>query len=153
MTRRDRAALALALECLRGDGSLPVVEMLRALDLGGRDAQWLKWAVEERGADGDTSFPRGHLGVRLLRARLAILLRAILRADAIEREDRETGWAHDSTRTVVVCAGCGEPTNYRHGERMTILRDGRPDVCRRTGRLELARNAIPLWEQARRRES
>jgi hypothetical protein len=75
MTRRDRYALALALECLRTPPKVTRVPMyaLHALPEEIREA----WEIA-----------RYEVGVphRLLRARLALLLRVMLRVDAWERD-------------------------------------------------------------------
>lgn len=139
LTRRDRAALTLALECLRakvgpfGDHAYyHVNNAAGALDLGRAVSDQLRDVILDMERDDAADW-------RLLRARIALALRAILRADAIERDD---WWPRYEMRTRVVCAGCGDilPA-YAHGEKTSA-------ACPRTGRVETARNAIPLWEQA-----
>lgn len=80
MTRRDRAALALAYECLRrqrGRSVYPheeaLITAINALSCADDERLWL--LVDER-----FTASTGHHATRLLRARLALLLRVLLRA-------------------------------------------------------------------------
>lgn len=89
LTRRDRAAMQLAYECVRSrwwssarDSDIRLAE--DALFLGGRAASGILRASEEaREAIYFAGFAVEHFReYRLLRARLALLLRVLLRADA-----------------------------------------------------------------------
>jgi len=164
MTNRDRAALVLAyasLRAMRGDlvqdeavvrwrdnAERSVDLCVTAFILGASEATRLLRMVT-------LLLPWERPTWRLQRARLALLLRVVLRVEAIEREEATEGegWASDSMDTRVVCSGCGERVTWNHGELMTErwnyrARKIEPDLCPKTGRIERARNAIPLWEQA-----
>jgi hypothetical protein len=120
MTRRERLAMEWALRELRRECLGDALHALRREDRSavsmsiGTDA-WDVWDTE----DG-----------RLLRARLALALRALLRADA-----------DDYGPTIVYCTGCG----WRWDGRTTVR--GRSD-CHDVERT--TRRYTPLWEQARR---
>lgn len=104
LSRRDRAALTLALECVRAgdDGE----DTGHALDCagGGLSASVLRALQYADKVDCD---PLG----RVIRARLALLLRLVLRCDAATREEpgaypppawRLTYWLRDQSTTVLV---------------------------------------------------
>jgi hypothetical protein len=127
MTRRDRYALALALECLRTPPKVTRVPMyaLHALPEEIREA----WEIA-----------RYEVGVphRLLRARLALLLRVMLRVDAGDvrrwrcpQHGRSVAWDwHDEHGEEWWCSAC---------RRWRISRID-PPTCR----------IRPLWEIAAR---
>lgn len=103
MTRRDRAALTLALECLReiesgwdawGDFD-PLHQAMCALDIGGLDASTIRFNVY---------CAQPHADPWLLRARLALLIRAVLRSDA--------GDMGRWSRGRFFCASCGETVDW-----------------------------------------
>jgi hypothetical protein len=117
LTRRDRCALALALECLRDDwggtsrGVAASLSVSRAMDAlraacNGRDccAYWLVVSLRE--------VPMGN--PRLLRARLALLLRVLLRVDRDDlrrwrcpEHGRRVAWYwHDGRGEEWWCAEC-----------------------------------------------
>jgi hypothetical protein len=150
VTRRDRMALALALGWLRAslgrsreshrkmrdEDAVFLVEMAGdALDLGGDVCD------DVRAACTTTRAGRPIKPTRMLRARMAILLRAILRADAIASWD---SWSSvPDPRMHCVCTGCGAVTGgYENGQRMVDA-----DVCPVSGKTESARWPVPLWEQ------
>lgn len=85
---------------------------------------------------------RLYLDTRVERVRWALLLRAVLRADAYEREAVELGVpASILMRWHPVCDGCGEPVpNYAIGDPVNI--------CPKRGGHPVARQARPLWEHA-----
>jgi hypothetical protein len=77
VTRRDRAAMVYAAELLRGDCTDSAVRVLESEHIfGGALSEAASWVIEPRRA---SVYERRK---RLLRARLALLLRALLRADA-----------------------------------------------------------------------
>lgn len=76
LTRRDRAAMVLALECIRRGDSIGGV--LLPLDCAGTAARILAGDVFDVWA---RDYAQGNDEV-MLRARLALYLRAVLRADA-----------------------------------------------------------------------
>ena len=144
LSRRDRAALTLALECLRAEcpsrGDRSAWDYLddarNVLGIG-------SYAEGMAGAVHDALYAAGPWrSARLLRARLALLLRALLRADALERESEELGLSCAWTlRWCAVCDGCGESLpNYAIGEPV--------NVCPKRGGHPVARRARPLWESA-----
>jgi hypothetical protein len=107
LSRRDRAAMVLAYECIRDPrrrrpGSIEQV----AIDALPEDmrAAWEVSRFTGPGVYGGRSW-------RLLRARLALALRALLRADA--GEDGRVCWTCDGWRWVIVgrerelCPACG----------------------------------------------
>lgn len=102
MTRRDRAALVLALECLRAveDGPVHgVVSARRALSMGDGVALALLGASSAVSAH--------ETGGRILRARLALALRVLLRCDAWERDGGYA--AHDLSPWDVTSLPPGHP--------------------------------------------
>lgn len=127
LTRRDRCAMALALECVRGDnGVAAFMRARRALALGGFGST----SAQVYDAFSDAIA----LGAwRLLRARLALLLRAMLRADAGDFGP-------------CVCRDCGHA--YRPGpwERCEAGTE-RWHGCR-----GVHRRITPAWERAPRHE-
>lgn len=149
MTRAETAALTLALHVLRrsvryhpspcppsaldtcawyaiGDARGVVCE-------GFRDATWYPFP------------PCGTAdGARFLRARLALYLRAVLRAAAIDEWER-TWTGEMPTRWPTVCGGCGIAINgYRVGE---VIEPG-PDSGALACRGATARHPRPLWLDA-----
>lgn len=88
LSRRDRAALVLAYECVRRDDE-DFTECLCPLGCGGPVASAIHdeyldhYADAEEHDHGDRVVPRNALALRVLRARLALLLRVLLRADAV----------------------------------------------------------------------
>lgn len=132
LRRRDRAAMALALECLRASDEPPHVALGRAanvLDAPGYDgrARSQVWnalcAAQQGGLPGDWLTVQ-----RFLRARLALLLRVLLRVDAGEQVE----W-------VAQCAVC-------HEVRGAGCWAPRSCWC---GPYRMARRIRPLWEAAR----
>ena len=100
LTRRERAALTLALECLRcplggvtvGGRRLAPMERARDDVRSAKEALWLGTGIAEeiaRAIDLAGPMARYSLGgrtdPRVLRVRLALLLRVLLRADASSR--------------------------------------------------------------------
>lgn len=85
---------------------------------------------------------RLYLDTRIERVRWALLLRAVLRVDAYERDAVDLGVpASILMRWHPVCDGCGEAVpNYAIGECVNVCpkREGHP----------VARQARPLWESA-----
>lgn len=129
LTRRDRAAMVLALECLRADSAF--AEALRYGDEQG----FALWAC----VMGVTYAPEP-VGSRLLRARLALYLRALLRADEYERSDHGWNFSTPPVRTVV-CDRCAQALPfYEVGDAV--------NACPMDGKPSRARYAIPLWELA-----
>lgn len=137
LSRRDRLAAALALDCLRSDDGIHAAEALSA-SLRDGPFMWpyLIWDSWERAlADGDAFAVKRYGSWRLLRARLALLLRATLRADAVDFSRRR-------------CASCGS--------RYTIAEpddDGLPSFwCGRERRWQSDgpgvwdRRITPLWQ-------
>jgi hypothetical protein len=147
MTRRDRAAMRLALEVLRAEyGSAGLAADV--LERGDDAAEALGEAVEgQRNLDhhyrccGGGPVSSAESARRLLRARLALVLRAMLRADKGDYGE-------------IACTGCGDSDSYhRPGDG---CRDCWIEHWQLTGqiisdnerpRYERVRIA-PLWERA-----
>lgn len=105
LSRRDRAALALALECLRGGEWMAPDHLASAGVVSQRlfEAWWeAAWEAESRGGEGGPEWDR--VTQRLLRARLALALRVLLRADAWDYGRR---WWHCSAE-----CGAGDLTRW-----------------------------------------
>lgn len=138
MTRRDRAALVLALECVRGSKVGGVAMAIDALCFTDCDPYLPPVLVDAEAkmddaieyAPASPEWYRAHYHARdILRARLALLLRAILRADA-----GDCGKAR--------CSGCRRVTRSS-----TVIAIGWCSCCERDARW--SRLPIrPLWEQA-----
>ena len=131
LSRRDRAALTLAYECLRGGAQDPprtggsIYEARAALESGGRFARLLAYNTWCFG-----STPAR----RMMSARLALYLRAVLRADL---ED------YGGTRTF--CRECG----YRSAGHAAWWSHGAGQEGRHGARVAIATRVIcPLWERA-----
>ena len=127
MTRRDRAALSLAYECVRLEpipavGACPrVTDAAEVLSYyGGETAMHIACALESR-------YLRTRDEWRLLRARLALLLRALLREPAIEGD-------------CVLCGG-----SACSADDANCIREG--GCCPCEGRLRWRRYRA-LWESA-----
>lgn len=132
LTRRERAALSLALEVLR-----------RGVADHGSGYRWIRGAaafhvgsaynalIYGRDDDGEDPVPHPgeHVDSRLLRARLALYLRARLRAD---RGDCGRAW----------CPVCGRrvPLHHVSARYCLTVHGGR--------RTRLSRRITPLWQQA-----
>lgn len=142
MTRRDRAAMALALECARDaacriDAETAMESACEALRNGGPMAYAIRsgvlwaqelWAIADRGREGFVGWRRLCL---VLRARLALLLRALLRADAGDFGSRRL-W----------CPACCS-------RRVATSRNGGPWACEVCGTPGVFTPRItPLWELA-----
>lgn len=97
MTRRDRAACVLALECSRDKNPDCITTAMQVLAYGGPIETWIALRRVILG-EGLT-----HVVVRLVRARLALYLRALLRADA-----------GDCGRVGMRCSICGANRGQRH---------------------------------------
>lgn len=127
LSRRDRAACALGYECLRaGD----LTDAMYALDVGGPFTATLVDATNNAEMRGATR--------PILRARLALALRALLRADA---GDMGAWWVHVDT----------------DGEESSEDSDGAPhgrDYCRILAHYfgGDVRLRAPLWSLARKGE-
>ena len=112
MTRRDRAALTLAL-CVLRESVLPVVD---DDDRSLSAEYWANEAICEvvgRGRLGDTEPTPDtchRVTARILRARLALYLRAVLRADA---GDRGRWWWATSDSRRIRCRERYEPGAFR----------------------------------------
>ena len=148
LTRRDRAALTLALEWARwSHGSRDFRDMIALEDAsaplwtGGRVAGSIVIAMANVRTDRARVVDVHSLG-RVMRARLALLLRALLRADALEHDAATLGLpAAIFLRWPPVCDGCGEPLPaYAIGDPVNI--------CPKRGGHPVARQARPLWEHA-----
>jgi len=122
LSRRDRAAMTLALECVR-ESRCGLNEASRALGIGDADSRFLREAM------GHNWY--GHVD-RVRRARLALALRVLLRADAGDFARR------------VVCPECGSrlPDHYKGGERIVCDENDVERSAFRTCRVR------PLWESA-----
>jgi hypothetical protein len=138
LSRRDRAAMTLALEVLRGGVDCSAHERfcdaMVALRLGVFPGP--AYDIEEAANCGPVDEQR------LSNARLALLLRAILRADAVASWD---AWGSvPDPRMHCVCTGCGQDASgYKNGDRMVEA-----DVCPVSGKNESARWPVPLWASA-----
>jgi hypothetical protein len=124
LTRRDRAAMQLALEVLRNHRRFPAVGLGQAADVLGYGPPRLEeWAAPARWSN------RSPRSARLLRARLALYLRAVLRADA----GHYVEWR---------CSVCGEEA---YASARFCYRDGDgPNAIP----MEPHRRITPLWERA-----
>jgi len=125
LSRRDRAALMLALECLRANRDLDTREALSCADLG-RVADEIRVACCWSGSAARW---------RVQRARLALLLRLVLRCDAVMR--KEPGASPLPTWRLIK----DKWDEYAVVFDMNDLRR-MPRLPRRVERI------IPLWEQA-----
>lgn len=143
LSRRDRAALTLALECLRTVG----------IEHGDRDARdatsdatgviaCVEYAAPVSRAALHALERCSWRNVRMIRARFALLLRAVLRADDADRKAATLGLpAAILMRWHAACDGCGESLpNYAIGDLV--------NVCPKRGGHPVARQARPLWEHA-----
>lgn len=146
LTRRDRAAMVLALEWVRvtrDRGGGPFVAVEQALDLLWHGRETAR-AVERSGRvskpraeeDGDLDLRR-----RLLRARLALYLRAVLRANRVDADgnaDPDYGPHRDVAGMLGHCERCGWTQGA--GE----VDNGNPN-CHGMG---TTRRIRPLWDRA-----
>lgn len=122
MTRRDRAAMVLAYQLLCGCGydEQSITETLRCAD---NLDMWAAWV----------SACDSGVRLRLLRARLALALRVLLRADAGDYGPR---WER--------CDGCGYDSRDRWAVEWRLRGN-----CRRSP--VTSRSYAPLWDLAARR--
>lgn len=135
LRRRDRAAMVLALECLRWYPRGP--EASDALRDASDALRLPMWEVGPRTAIGAELYEavrqtwQDDRSCRLLRARLALLLRVLLRVDAGDYGGSRPAECH-------ACGGA-----------ITVFGDGAPcDVCGGLGDLRTS-HIRPLWEAAR----
>jgi hypothetical protein len=140
MTRRDRAALQLAYECLRSsvvgrtywwskcchaEEVLRHCEDMRVARALSRELRWVQHRIDP-----------GDQLVRVLFVRLALLLRVLLRADAGDFGQ-------------LVCDACGEvaTSSRQHGNPCNSYRAGLGCTRGRVGRYAWSR-VRPLWLDA-----
>lgn len=152
VTGTERAALRLALGVLRSGHHGQAFDRARnALAVSGATAGL---ALQVRDAFISEPFPE----VRILRARLALYIRAVLRAEAGWEQMEHSGRCEDWSKTgawrcyqrvacdwPVVCSGCGEPlgffSGYEAGEAIA-------KPCPVTQEAAVARYPHPLWLDA-----
>jgi hypothetical protein len=134
VTRRDRAAFSLALECLRWGSFASAIDVLGALP--GGEAAFLACDADGARSESDDLGER-LLTLRLLRARLALALRVMLRASGTEESGEPGGYAWDGCEC---CGGSGlRPEWY---DDVDCLR------CDGHGLLPSPIRMRPLWEMA-----
>jgi hypothetical protein len=143
MTRRDRAAMQLALELVRKPHTLygrdgawyALDEAMDALRLGSVRVQpWCLRPYIDRSWDFETD------EIRLVRARLYLALRVLLRADGDGmRAPRLGRW---------LCPDCGRRSYFRLCQPCGLL-DSEEDYSDTRRRFEgMTRCITPLWEKA-----
>lgn len=135
MTRRDRLALQLALTHLRdADTDHGLTWAYCALTCGGELSETITAALDA------VTRARDPVDNRLLRARLALLLRVLLRAEEEESSATNGGagvgceWT-----TCVACGGCGE------------LPERSCFPCKGHGLISHPVRVVPLWQQGARK--
>ena len=138
LSRRDRAAMTLALECVR-ESRCGLNEASRALGIGDADSRFLREAM------GHNWY--GHVD-RVRRARLALALRVLLRCDRGRDDLGDFGPRVGRVvqpGTCITCGGAG-PLTYT-----TVRGEACSSVCASLARRILPRRSIairPLWESA-----